>query len=190
MPDLVVGLDVSSSVTGIVVLEKSDSFDPKQHLIHYAPIELAKYKSFWKKTQALEGGIHAVRNLVTSNVDAIYVEEPMKRFATGMSSAQTVSVLQRINGIACFIAYKVWGNLEPTYVSVSQARKAAGVKVVQTKKDPQNRNAKKQTFDHMMTYDLSHVQWPTKRNSTNPKDWAFDVVDAYVIAKGGMLLNM
>lgn len=189
MKNLIIGLDVSTSVTGIVVLENNCNFDPKQHLMCYAPIELSKCKSFWDKTKILENEIENIRNKFAPEVTAIYVEEPMKRFATGLSSAQTVSALQRINGIACFIAYKTWSHTEPTYVSVTQARKAAGVRVVQTKKDLQQRNAKKQTFDHMMSNDLSHIQWPVKRNSGNPKDWVYDVTDAYVIAKGGMLLN-
>jgi len=187
IPELVLGLDVSTSVTGIVVLENVGDFEPKKHVVHWTPCELAKHKSFWDKTRVLYDALDDVRRMYALDVGAIYVEEPMKRFAQGFSSAQTVSILQRMNGIACYIAYTMW-NVEPTYVNVSSARKAAGVKVVQTKKDPQNRNAKQQTFDHMLANDLNHVQWPQKKSGV-PKDFAYDVVDAYVIARGGMLLN-
>lgn len=188
MADLTIGLDISTSVTGIAIIESRKNFNPNHHVVHWRPIELQKCKTFWKKTDVIRDALIDVREKHAPNVSTIFVEEPMKRFATGMSSAQTVSTLQRMNGIVCYIAYKIWG-VEPEYVNVSAARKASGVKVVQTKKDPQQRNAKKQTFDHMLANDLSYIVWPTKRNS-QPKDWAFDVVDAYVIAKGGMLLNM
>lgn len=182
----ILGLDISTSITGLSVIKSTDNFDPTKHLVFWQPIELTKFKSFWEKTDKVYNELNNLYELYPE-IQTIYVEEPMKRFAVGLSSAQTVSILQRFNGIVCYNAYKRW-NVEPTYVNVSSARKAIGIKIIQTKKDPQRRNAKQQTFDHITANDLKHIVWPVKRTG-EVKNSCYDVVDSYVIAKGGMILN-
>jgi len=185
----VMGLDVSTSVVGVVVLDACDGFDPTKHIVHYEAVDLGKCKTFWEKCDLLHQRLLVLRLGPVQSLSALYVEEPMKRFAEGFSSAETVSILQRFNGIACYIAREDW-KVDPTYVNVSSARKAAGVRVT-TKAKAGGKNAKMQTFEHMMSYDLVHMQgkWPTKRNSTEPKPFVYDIVDAYVVARGGMVLS-
>lgn len=187
MPKYILGLDISTSITGIVVLEDTTDqvpFDPTKHLVHYEGVELAKHKNFWIRTTHMKEALERVQAKYPV-MDGIFVEEPMKRFAVGFSSAQTISILQRMNGIVCYLAFSMW-SIDPTYINVTSARKKLGIKIVSRKKDPAGRNAKKQTFDHMLANDLSHIVWPLKRTGT-PKDWVSDVVDAYVIGRAGMV---
>jgi hypothetical protein len=183
---LCLGLDVSTSITGISVIRDHEKFDPKVDFLDWHACELSKIESFWKKTDNITEALAAL-SVKFPKIDSIFIEEPMKRFAEGFSSAGTVSILQRMNGIVCYVAYKIW-NVEPTYVPVSSARKVIGARIVQTKKDPQLRNAKKQTFDFILANDLSHVVWPCKKSGA-VKDSTYDVVDSYVVARGGCLLN-
>jgi hypothetical protein len=70
------------------------------------------------------------------------------------------------------------------YISPSEARKLVGLKVQRVSKC--GISHKKQTFDYFMARDLSSQVWPLKK-SGEPKDFVFDTVDAYCIAKAGQL---
>lgn len=191
----VLGIDASTTATGIVILD--DSLESKHQLLFYGATTFKKCKGFWEKCDELHRFLNEIRETelfdeVTGkrtkiNVERFFIEEPMKRFSPGLSSAETISVLQRFNGITCYITRDVFG-VDPTYVNVSSARKAAGIKVT-TKAKSGGRNAKQQAFDHMAANDLFMIKWPTKKKSNNIVDWAKDVTDAYVVARGGMVLD-
>lgn len=174
------GIDASTTATGIVVISDDE-------ILHYG-VELFKgCETFWEKCDAFRRHIGELKKTIP-RIDFFFIEEPMKRFAEGFSSAGVISLLQRFNGIVCYLTRETFG-IDPTYVSVTSARKAAGVKVV-SKAKAGGRNAKQQTFDHMMANDLANIQWPKKQRSENIVDWSKDIVDAYVVARGGMLLNI
>lgn len=172
------GIDASTSATGLVVLDG-------EQLVHHEAILFKGCNTFWEKCDRVHQALEKLS--LCHTIDAFYIEEPMKRFAEGFSSAETLSILQRFNGIVCYLVRERFG-VDPVYVNVSSARKAAGIKVT-TKAKAGGRNAKQQTFDHVMANDLIHVQWPKKQRSDNLVDWAKDVVDAYVVARGGYELN-
>jgi hypothetical protein len=181
---LTLGIDASTSATGIVVIDET-------RVLHYSAETFRGAKTFWDKCDMLHQHLNELKMELTpifaktfpKKLDAFYIEEPMKRFAEGFSSAETLSILQRFNGIACYLTRDVFG-IDPTYINVSSARKAAGVKVT-TKAKAGGRNAKQQAFDHMMANDLKHIEWPKKQRSENIVDWAKDVTDAYIVARGG-----
>lgn len=175
----VLGIDASTTATGIVIIDDNS-------LLHYSAETFKGCETFWEKCDALQKHLKFVRDQ-GPDVDAFYIEEPMKRFAEGFSSAGVISLLQRFNGIVCYLARQTFG-VDPTYINVSSARKAAGIKVL-PKAKAGGRNAKQQSFDHMMSVELAHIVWPKKQRSENIVDWAKDVVDAYVVARGGLLLN-
>ena len=172
------GVDASTSATGVVILD-----DGK--LVFYGAETFKGCQTFWEKCDRLHDFFMKLKEEHT--VKAFFIEEPMKRFSEGFSSAETISTLQRFNGIVCYLARDVFG-VDPTYVNVSSARKASGIKVT-SKAKAGGRNAKQQTFDHMMASDLSNIVWPKKQRSENIVDWAKDIVDAYVVAKGGLSLG-
>ena len=174
----VLGIDASTSATGLVVLE-----DGK--LVHHEAILFKGCNTFWEKCDRIYDALIELDKHHT--IERFYIEEPMKRFAEGFSSAETLSILQRFNGIVCYLVRERFG-VDPTYVNVSSARKAAGIKVT-TKAKAGGRNAKQQTFDHVMANELSYIEWPKKQRSDNIVDWAKDVVDAWVVARGGHALS-
>jgi hypothetical protein len=192
---LVLGIDASTTITAFSVIDANNNYDPKKHFVDYWVEDFKGCSTFWEKCDKIVAKLVDIDNDIKNcapafdkpKIEAFYIEEPMKRFSPGMSSAETISTLQRFNGIVCYLTRERFG-IDVKYVNVSAARKASGVRVVQTKKDPLGRNAKHQTFDHMLVNDLSHIQWPTKK-SGKPKDWAYDVTDSYVVARGGSILN-
>lgn len=183
----ILGIDASTSVTAWVILEDDPMFDSKKHLLLYEAVEFKgkSFKTFWDKCDHVREQLRLLK-VHQPTIDKFFIEEPMKRFSPGFSSAETISVLQRFNGIVCYFVRDMFGT-DPVYVNVSSARKAAGVHVT-TKAKADGKNAKQQTFEHVTSNELSHMSWPTKRNSTQVKQFVFDIVDAYVVARGGMEL--
>lgn len=174
------GLDVSTSNTGVAFLDDHGKILKLDH------IDFKGCETFWQKCDRLRARFRDFYYEYPT-LSNFYIEEPMKRFATGFSSAEVISMLQRFNGIACFLARETWG-IDPVYINVASARKMAGIKVT-TKAKAGGRDVKTQTFDHMMQSDLAHIVWPTKLRSEKVVDWAKDIVDAYVIAKAGSVLQ-
>lgn len=172
----IIGVDASTSATGIVIIDD-------EQLLFYGAETFKKCNTFWEKCDRIHSYMDGLYKSF-GKVDSFFIEEPMKRFSIGMSSAETISTLQRFNGIVCYLTRDVFG-VEPNYVNVSAARRACGIKVVQKKKAG-GKNAKEQVYEAMMASELSHITWPTKQRSDKIVDWSRDVVDAYVVAKGGM----
>lgn len=175
------GLDVSTSYVGVTVLDiPTGNIDLLDH------VALTKAKTLWEKGAWVEDYLVNTLRPQFPDVEHVYIEDAAKKFASGRSSATVIATLMRFNGIASYIAYQVF-SLHPEYVAPSAARKLCGLKMQQSKKC--GKTHKQQTFDAIMASDLSHVTWPTKQRSTNIVDWAYDTVDAYVIAKAGLVLE-
>lgn len=173
----VLGLDISTSYTGVAILEPDDL-----KIIRLDHIHFKKCKTVWEKADRAAAYIDAI----TDDIDAIYIEDPAKKFSTGTSSAGTIVTLARFNGLLSYMARNKFG-LDPEYLSPGQARKLCGLKMQQKKKCGMTH--KEQTFQAIMKTDLSHITWPNKLRSTNIVDYAYDIVDAYVICKAGINLN-
>ena len=60
-------------------------------------------------------------------INQIYIEEPFMFFNSGGSSAKTMAVLQKFNGIVSWVCYDIF-NLTPNYVRANEARKLCGIK--------------------------------------------------------------
>lgn len=182
MSKLILGLDVSTSVTGVALLEHCIPFESAVHVKTLRPIELANKKGLWNKVDYARDQLKMLRDEFPT-VSIIAIEEPLKSFSSGLSSADTIMTLIRFNGIMSLLARDLWGH-EPTYVNASHARKLLGVGVKKT--SIVGKNAKQQTFEHIMSTELAWKQWPLKK-SGKMVDWAPDVVDAYVVARSVML---
>lgn len=185
---LILGLDISTSVTGYSILEDVKDFDSKKNVIDLNAIKFPDV-SFWEKTDYVKNILQQLHNKYP-NIQKIVVEEPMKRFATGASSVQTIITLQKFNAIICLFCRDLW-KVDPSYINVNNARKRLGLKIQQTKKV--GKNAKMQTAEWLLTHDFAHVVFPNKRgceacsNSIETiKSYVFDELDSYVIAHGAL----
>lgn len=173
---IILGLDVSTSVTGICVIDSSVSPDEAgSHIRLIDRIEFPKCKTLWDKADAVATYLST---LTSWGIERIVLEEPLMGFRSGMSSAQTITQLMRFNGVVSYIARSVFKK-EPEYIGSAHARKLCGIKLQRTALGgPQ----KEQVFAHMAANDLKHVQWPvTKTGKQVP--WSRDATDAYVIAR-------
>lgn len=185
---IILGLDVSTSCTGICVLDdaakKGDIIDPNawNHQVKWLDrIEFKGCKTFWDKVDRVEAYLQVLEK--SHHVTRIVLEEPLMGFRPGMSSAQTISMLLRFNGIVSQLARKQFG-IEPEYISANHARKVCGIKLQRTA--VAGMSQKEQVFKYMSENDLLNFPWPTKK-SGQLADWSRDATDAYVIARAGAI---
>ncbi len=178
---VILGLDVSTSCTGLCLLNMSDYGPENKHIMRLEAIMFNKCKTLWDKADVIYSTLNDLRlslELQNLHVARVVVEEPLLGFRQGMSSAQTLTQLMKFNGIVSYIARGIF-NAEPEYISAAHARKLCGMKLQRTAVAG---SQKEQVFSHMSQHDLSHVQWPlTKTGKVVP--WSRDATDAYVIAR-------
>lgn len=181
---VILGLDVSTSCTGYCVLN-SDWPAGDHYLLDR--IEFKKCKTFWDKCDLVEHALKAIEGTLNAQyhvvIDRVVLEEPLMGFRPGMSSAQTISMLLRFNGIVSNLARKIY-NVTPEYISANHARKAVGIKLQRT--SVAGMSQKEQVFKHMQEHDLKEVKWPLKKSGLIV-DWSRDATDAYVIARAAAI---
>jgi len=182
---LVIGLDVSTSCTGICVVDGDIQPDDKgSHILLLDKIEFKKCKTFWEKSDVIEAVLSDVLHRQKISPVILALEEPLLGFQKGLSSASTITTLMRFNGIVSYIGRKIF-RIDPTYISSAHARKLCGIKMQRT--SIAGMSGKEQVFKYMSEHDLRHVDWPRKKNG-QPVDWSRDATDAYVIARAACLL--
>ena len=171
---MILGLDVSTSITGITLLDKSGE------IVYNTSVDTRKYKNFFKKAEEFE---HEITHLWRStNIDLlpkrVFIEQSLQSFRSGFSSAKTLSTLSRFNGVVSWIIYKHWG-IEPEYIAASSARKLAGVKITKDKK------AKQCVIEHVLNNVPAVTIEYTKYG--NPKPHCYDKADSWVVARAAWL---
>ncbi|MEK9694846.1 MAG: hypothetical protein VW270_03720 [Candidatus Poseidoniales archaeon] len=167
---MILGLDISTSITGYTILDNDGNIVLCDH------IDLRKEKNFFKKADMIEDKLENIS--YRFYISRIYVEQSLQSFRSGFSSAQTLSLLSKINGIVSWQCYKIFG-LQPQYLAATSARKLCGIKV------PKGQKAKDVTLQFVVDNVPSFVIEYTRHG--NPKAGYADRSDSYVIAKAGLI---
>ena len=179
MQDFILGLDVSTTVTGICILNPKILPDDRgSHILYLDRVEFKKCKTLWEKADLIALEMHELLKKFPGKYKVV-LEEPLMGFRTGMSSAATITTLMRFNGIVSYISREIF-KVDPQNIASSSARKLCGIKMQKT--SIAGMSGKEQVFKYMSEHDLKHVQWPTKKNG-DPADWSRDATDAYVTAR-------
>ena len=167
---MILGLDISSSITGYTILDFEGNIVACDH------IDLRKEKNFFLKAAQIEAALRQIRSLYF--IEQVYVEQSLQSFLVGISSAQTLSLLSKINGIVSWICYNIFG-AEPKYLAATSARKLCGIKV------PKGQKAKAVALQFVIDNGPNFEVEYTKHG--NPRPGFADRSDSYVIAKAGWL---
>ena len=172
---MILGLDISTSVIGICVLEKKS-------LRHLDFINLEKDKNIFEKAEKFKNYLINLKSRL--KITQVGVEENLQAFRPGLSSAKTIVTLARFNGICSYIAQEVLGQ-EPIFVNVNSARKNLGVKIDRKS----SKNTKEQILDFVSVLEPK-TTWPTRIMKSGPRRGSvvllkecYDMADAYVIAR-------
>lgn len=183
---LVLGLDVSTSITGVCFLDADVEPDNKgSHIVLLEHIDFKKCNTFFEKADKIKSELLRHISDLRETPTIFALEEPLLGFQKGMSSASTITTLMRFNGITSYIGRELF-KVDPQYISSSHARKLCGIKMQRT--SIAGMSGKEQVFKYMSEHDLQHVRWATKKNG-NPIDASRDMTDAYVIARAACLMN-
>jgi hypothetical protein len=165
---MILGLDVSTSITGATVLDSTGE------VILCDVWDFRKDKGFFQKAAKAKEHLEEIKK--NQSIKKIFIEQSLQSFRSGFSSAQTLSTLARFNGTVSWLCYELFG-LEPEFIGASTARKLYGIKV------PRGQKAKevvlKKVLDIVPDFDIQY----TKHG--NPKPGTYDRADSLVIAKAG-----
>ena len=170
---MILGLDISTSITGVTVL------DEKGDIIHNDAWDLRKYKEFFQKAEIVKNKIWEIED--TFYIKEIYIEQSLQSFRSGFSSAKTLSTLSRFNGVISWLCYDIL-KIKPEYIAATSARKKCGITV------PKGVKAKQVVIDYVLDNVPSVLIEYTKHG--NPKPYCFDKADSWVIAKAGYICQM
>lgn len=168
---MILGLDISTSITGITILNNDGSVE------YCGYCDTKKEKDFFKKVDMLEEEIRDVTS--DKDITAVYVEESLQKFQGGKSSAAILNMLTKYNGIIQWIVRDIF-ELDPICIAAGTARKSIGITIRRN-----GLKAKEQVMEHMLTNeDWFEVEF---KKTGRIKDHCYDMMDSFVIAKSGWL---
>ena len=176
-----IGLDISTSVVGVCVLEASTG-----KFLYLGHQKLTKYDSEYDKADNFSDAWLDK----TWKIRKVYIEEAAKKFSPGFSSADTIMTLGRFNGILSYQIYK-WTGVKPVMVNVRSARSKLNIKIDYKDK---TKDTKEKVLEIVIERNptfpwLTHVAKTGKFKGDLVYDKVnCDMADAYVIARGGQLL--
>lgn len=167
---MILGLDISTSITGYTVLDYEGNILACDH------IDLRKEKSFFRKIEIVSTRLEMINE--EYEIEQVYIEQSLQSFRSGFSSAQTLSLLSKINGIVSWLCYNMFYG-EPKYLAATSARKLCGIKI------PKGQKAKvvslQFVIDNVPGFDVQYTRYG------NPKAGYADRSDSYVIARAGWI---
>ena len=180
----ILGLDISTSNIGICIIDTEQPPGSRVCLAYGLP--LSKVRGLYTKSCELREHILNLSN--DHKISFIVVEEPLQSFRSRMSSAGTIALLNRFNGIVSFIARSELG-CPLRLVNAVSARKAIGCQI--------DRKSSLGTKDQVLQWAMSQpemkkFEWPTKvlksgpnRGLTRRQEICYDIADAFVVATWG-----
>tara|TARA_R110000803_G_scaffold184426_1_gene246794 strand:- start:79 stop:603 length:525 start_codon:yes stop_codon:yes gene_type:complete len=169
---MILGLDISTSITGVTVLDMSGT---------------CVYNEYWDTRNknhfpTIYHKAHHVKERLQSlpyKFEHIFVEQSLQSFRSGFSSAQTLSLLSRFNGIVSWVCWEEF-ELMPEMLAATSARKQVGIKVSKGEK------GKQKSFDFVLANEPTFIVEYTKNGNVKPG--IMDKSDSWVIAKAGYSL--
>ena len=166
---MIFGLDISTSIIGFTALN-----DEGEIIINEA-WDLRKIKNIFEKADYVRKKFRDI-TVVPKYPNKVFIEQSLQSFRSGFSSAATLSLLSRFNGMVSWLCYRELG-IEPEYISANSARKLCGIKVHRGEK------AKKTVLQHVIDNVPGVTITYTKFD--NPRQECYDKADSWVIARAG-----
>jgi hypothetical protein len=172
---MILGLDISTSVVGVAVLDE-------RKLILSAHWDISKADTLFSKAENIGSELWQIRN--NYNIEHVFIETALKKFIPGRSRADTIMKLAKFNGIVSWMCYDSF-ELEPTYINVNSARSLYGLSFPRGTKGPKR---KKMVIEAVIEKEKSAFTYEMARGGKNFKRGTDDRADAIVIARAGEFL--
>ena len=179
--EFVIGLDVSTSCTGIAVISTDGQLID---MFVHVPVGGTLVEKAMHFRALLE---EKITTKYANTPAAIYVEQNLQKFRRGFSSALVINKLARYNGMCSLIAYEIFG-VQPVYINVNEARKCLGIKI------KRGENTKEKVLQWAQGACI--FSWPTKILKSGPRrnleildPKCYDMADALVTATAGLRIE-
>ena len=170
---MILGLDISTSITGVTVLDN----DGKVVFNEAWDFRNKKYfPTLFEKGFEIKELLYQLKK--DYDITSVYIEQSLQSFRSGFSSAKTLSTLSRFNGIVSWLCYEAY-ELKPEYIAATTARKKCGIKI------PKGVKAKQVVIKYVVDNVPDVLIEYTKHG--NPKPQCFDMANSWVIARAGWL---
>lgn len=170
------GFDISTSCVGWSILDKNGNY-VDGGFIDFSPKKLNLEKSLFLKMNHFEKTFFPILEKYKSQITEWAVEEAVKKFTMGRSSAGTIFKLASFNFGVVYSVYKKL-QIEPTYISANAARKICDIKFT---KDIDKDKKKQYIFDRCRDK-YKNANWQKNRNDVFAKQ-CYDQSDAIVITE-------
>lgn len=184
---MIIGLDISTSIVGIAVLEESGDIVE----VHHVDLRKIKSDDYCQMADKVQEVLEKIKIKHSKTSFDVFVEEAGKKFRSGTSSASTIFKLARFNGIVCYTCWKTF-NVTPIEIDVKKARKSIGLTIPKfprgTKYSVKKKATKKAVIDFLLEdckYTPKEMGFEKTRHD-NWQVWCQDRADAIVIAKSGI----
>jgi len=168
---MILGLDISTSITGVTVLDDEGSVQFNEA---WDTRNKNHFPNLFRKAEYIN--LRLLNLQENFSIDSVYIEQSLQSFRSGFSSAQTLSILSRFNGIVSWLCYDIFGQI-PEMIPASTARKMCGIKI------KRGENTKAKVLQFIVDTEPSFGVLYTKHG--NPKPGCFDRADSLVIARAG-----
>ena len=172
METYILGLDISTTIVGFAVM----TTDFK--LIAYDKLKFKKGMSLEQKTDHFRNKVEHFDSYYC--ISEVYAEQPAQLFRRGKTTANTMSKLQRFNGMCCYAAYNLL-DIEVGMIHTNTARKKMNIKI------PRNVLNKKHFIIKCVETKYPSFKYNLTRFG-NPQPGTDDIADAIVIANAGVHL--
>ena len=169
---MILGLDISTSITGATVVDENGH-------IHFCEAwdtrNKNKFPTLYHKADFVKNKLKELDKRF--DIGYVYIEQSLQSFRSGFSSAKTLSTLSRFNGIVSWSCWNIF-SIEPQMLAAASARKLVGVPI------KRGDNAKQKVLQFLLDNEPDFVVLYTKHG--NPKPEEFDRADSIVIARAGL----
>lgn len=172
--ECILGLDVSSATTGWAVLDKQEKILDSGY-IRTDLVSTGK-KDIYLKVKTILKELHSIIN--NYNITTIVIEEPLKSFFKGKSSATTIAKLNFFNGMVSSVISTEFG-INPKHLPASTLRSKAKIKKDSKKGETSKDAALRVALDKGW---IAGVEY-NSNGKIIPQ--LYDQVDAIVVALGG-----
>ena len=154
---MILGLDVSTSITGYTLIDGDK-------IVLNGAWDTRKYKDFFQKVVHVKEGLDIIRKEYGKEIKAVYIEQSLQSFRSGFSSAKTLSTLSRFNGIVSWLVFDKY-KLKPEYIAATSARKLCGIKI------PRGQKAKQVVLKFLLDNEPSFVIDYTRNGNPKPESY-------------------
>lgn len=174
---MILGLDISTSVVGVAVINPED-----RKLVESVHWDLRKLDNLFEKAECIGSELYQLKG--KHNIESVYIETALKRFIPGRSKADTIIKLAKFNGVVAWLSFETFG-VEPTYINVNTARSIYGLSFPRGTKGPAR---KKMVIEKVIENEKNSFFAELARGGKNFKHGTDDRADAVVIARAGEFL--